>query len=528
MRIYLRKLDSLEVKPLPGSEGADSLPFWSPDSKRIGFFTAGKLKTVAVDDGNVQTLADGLTGIGSRIGSGWGSSGAILLCEAGKPIYRIADNGGAATPVLPFDTSRHETAQYMADFLPDGKHFLYTSISENGAGIYEGSLDGSKPVLVLNSATNLGYARPAHATTGYLLFYRQGQILLRPFDPAIARVSGSTEVLQSGVSGSANPDEASMVTAKLGSISAKTLVFGSPFAGARQITWLSREGKTVEIVGDAGTITDVQISPDQRRLVFARREGSFDIWFANLQRGGTTRVTFNESFASSPVFSPDGNRIAYFSSGNDGSAILVRSSNGTGGAEKVFETTKRVQATSWSPDGQWLASIVGEPGRWDIYLLPLARDRKAVPLVTTRFDEYQPQFSPDGRWIAYTSKESGRYETYVVNTPAAAGGTAAAQGKWQISTSGGQQPRWRRDGKELFFLSLTGEMMTVNVESSANSFRASAPASLFTTSLIPIGPPYLYDVSSDGRRFVALNPVGGGARPITVMVNWDAAMARRE
>ncbi len=182
--IYLRKLDSLEVKPLPGSAGADSLPFWSPDSKRIGFFTAGKLKTVAVDDGNVQTLADGLTGVGSRLSGGWGSSGAILLCEVGKPIYRIPDSGGEATPVLPFDTSRHETAQYMADFLPDGKHFLYTSISEKGAGIFEGSLDGSKPVLVLDSATSLGYARPAHATTGYLLFYRQGQILLRPFDPA--------------------------------------------------------------------------------------------------------------------------------------------------------------------------------------------------------------------------------------------------------------------------------------------------------------------------------------------------------
>ncbi len=187
----------------------------------------------------------------------------------------------------------------------------------------------------------------------------------------------------------------------------------------------------------------------------------------------------------------------------------------------------RAQASSWSHDGHGLATIVGEPGRWGIYLLPLARDRKPVPLVTTPFDEYQPQFSPDGRWIAYTSNESGRYETYVVNTPEAAGGAAAARGKWQISTSGGQQPRWRADGKELFFLSLTGEMMMVNIESNANMLQASAPTALFTTGLIPVGPPYVYDVSSDGRRFVALNPVAGGARPITVMVNWDAAMSAR-
>jgi eukaryotic-like serine/threonine-protein kinase len=170
---------------------------------------------------------------------------------------------------------------------------------------------------------------------------------------------------------------------------------------------------------------------------------------------------------------------------------------------------------------------VGEPGRWNIHLLPLVRQRKPVILAATPFDEYQPQFSPDGRWIAYTSNESGRYETYVVNVPEAAGGRSGDQGKWQISTAGGQQPRWRRDGKELFFLSTEGKMMAVNIDASGQGFRASAPALLFTTALIPIGPPYLYDVTADGRRFVALNPVGGATTPLSVIVNWADALVMR-
>lgn len=178
---------------------------------------------------------------------------------------------------------------------------------------------------------------------------------------------------------------------------------------------------------------------------------------------------------------------------------------------------------SWSPNGKWLACMIGEPGRWDIDLLPVTQGAKLVPFVNTPFDEYQPQFSPDGRWVAYTSNESGRYEVYVVNAPRVAGGSAAVQGRWQISTAGGQQPRWRADGKELVFISQKGEMMAVKIDSKASGIQASVPQPLFPTGLVPIGPTYLYDVSADGRRFVLLKPASSVTPPLRVVVNWASA-----
>ena len=351
---------------------------------------------------------------------------------------------------------------------------------------------------------------------------------MRPFDPASARVSGATFAVGTDVISAAIPAMGAFLdTTMLGSISSGTLVFARPFGLARQMTWFSRDGKPAEQIGDPGNLADIRISPDQRRIVFTRADAGPDVWLADLDRGGATRVTFSEGTATSPVFSPDGARIAYASDRPGGSKVLIRPSNLAAGTETVFESTRRVQLGSWSPDGQWLAAILGETGRWDVHLLPLARERKPVIVASTPFDEYEPEFSPDGRWIAYTSNESGRYETYVVNVPEAAGGRSGVQGKWQISTAGGQQPRWRGDGKELFFLSLEGQMMAVNIESSGHGFRASAPARLFATALIPTGPVYLYDVAADGRRFVVLNPLDGAAPPLSVVVNWATALVKR-
>lgn len=526
--VYIRRLDRVETTLIPGSEGVNSRPFWSPDSRRLAFFVGGKLKAVMVDGGDVQTLADGLAGNAASYSGAWSSTGVILFSQLGKPIYRMPDTGGTASPVLSFDASRGEVAQLLSGFLPDGEHFLFTSGSQQGVDTYEGSLDGSKPVRVLDSAAVLGFARPPRAQTGYLLFYRNGQILLRPFDPGSARMSGNAILVESGVFNSVTfSPNANMflATAKAGSISGRTLVYtenANVWAAPSQITWLSREGRALGSVGDPGRLGNVQISPDQRYLAFARADRGSDVWLADVRRGGTTRLTFNEGNASVPVFSPDGERIAYASERDGDYAILIRATNGSGAPEAMFKTRSQVHPASWSHNGEWLACIIGIPGNWDIDLLPIASGRKRITLTNTPFDEFQPQFSPDGRWIAYASNESGRYEVYVVNVPQAAGG-AAIQGRWQISIAGGQQPRWRADGKELFFLSDKGQMMSVRVDSNANGFQASPPQSLFPTGLIPLGPKYLYDVSADGRKFAILKPVSGAAAPLKVIVNWAAA-----
>lgn len=526
--VYIRRLDRLENILVPGSETSNSHPFWSPDSKRLGFFAGGKLNTANLDSGDVQTLIDGLVGNATSYSGAWSRTGAILFTQAGKPIYRLPETGGPATPLLSFDGSRGETAQLLGSFLPDGKHFLYTSLSREGTDIYEGSLDGSKPVRVLNSAAVLGFGRPVHARTGYLLFYSRNQILLRPFDPGSARVSGNAVLVQTGVNNSVtlSPNASAFVAAGInGSISNGTLVYDDLYSASRQITWLSREGQPVDQGEDrnSGRFMDVRISPDQQSLAFARLDRNSDVWLAYARHEGTTRLTFNEGNALSPVFSPKGDRIAYTSARSGGSAILIRAANGTGAPETLLSTRTEVHAASWSPNGKWLACIIGEPGRWDIDLLPVVQDSKLVPLVNTPFDEYQPQFSPDGRWIAYTSNESGRYEIYIVNAPQTADGSARVQGRWQISTTGGQQPRWGADGKELFFISQQGEMLSVKIDSTANGVQASVPQPLFPTGLVPIGPTYLYDVSADGRRFVLLKPVSGVAPPLRVIVNWASA-----
>ncbi len=530
--VYIRRLDRVETTLLPGSEGVSSRPFWSPDGRRLAFFAGRKLKAVTIDGGDVQTLADGLAGNAASYSGAWSSTGVILFSQLGKPIYRMPETGGTASPVFSFDSSRREVAQLLSGFLPDGKHFLFTSGSQQGVDTYEGSLDGSKPVRALSYAAALGFARPAHARTGYLFFYRNGQILLMPFDPGSARVSGDAILVESGVVDSAvfSPKANMFIaTNKAGSISGRTLVYthdANVWMAPSQITWLSREGRTLETVGDPGRLGDVRISPDQNYLAFAKADNGSAIWLADIRRRGATRLMFNEGSASVPVFSPDGKRIAYTSERDGDSALLIRATNGSGAPELLFKTKGQVHPASWSHNGEWLACIIGHPGNWDIDLLPIAQGRKRITLTNTPSDEFQPQFSPDGRWIAYASNESGRYEIYVVNVPQVAGGSAA-QGRWQISTAGGQEPRWTADGKELFFLSDNGQMMSVKVDSSANGFQTSTPQSLFPTGLIPLGPTYLYDVSADGRRFAILKPVSGVAPPLRVIVNWAPAFGVR-
>jgi Tol biopolymer transport system component len=520
-RLYIRRLDRLEAAPVPGSEGVNSRPFWSADSRRLGFFAGGKLNTVSADGGDLQTLIDGLIGNGGSYSGAWSSAGAILFTQAGKPIYRIPETGGTATPVLSFNKSRGETAQLLSCFLPDGKHFLYTSTGQKGVDTYEGSLDGSKPVRVLSSAAVLGFSRPEHDRTGYLLYYSGGQILLKRVDPRSSRSSNNVILVRTAPSNCllcSSTAGTFLATNTAGSIGGGTLAYVQD-AASRQITWVSREGGTVEQAANrpSGQLADVRISPDQQHLLFARADA---IWLAYAQGAGATRLTFNEGSASTPVFSPDGNRIAYTS---EQSTIVIRTANGTGAPETVFKTSMEVHPASWSPSGEWLACIIGEPLHFDIDLIPVSPGRKPLTLVSeANMEAYQPQFSPDGRWIAYTSNESGTYQIYVVNVPSAAGGSAVP-GRWQVSTAGGQQPRWRADGKELFFVSQEGEMMSVKINANAKGLRASTAEPLFSTGIIPVGPAYRYDVTADGRRFVLLKTVNGGAAPLKVIVNWSAA-----
>ena len=227
------------------------------------------------------------------------------------------------------------------------------------------------------------------------------------------------------------------------------------------------------------------------------------------------------------MWSSDGQRIAYGLNAEGESSLILKSATGAGREVKIMGGKGRILPSSWSANGKWIAYSTGQVGRYDMFLVEAAEGAKPIPLAASKTDEFSPRFSPDGRWITYVSRESGRGEVYVMGVPEAAGGTAEAQGKWQVSRAGGWSPRWRADGKELFFVGGDRKMMAAPIESSPAVFRSGEPAALFTTRLFPDSVDYSYDVSADGRRFLLLDSEEGGADPITVLVNWDSLLMRR-
>jgi len=512
--LWLRPIDFLQAQPLPGTEGA-TYPFWSPDSRFIAFFAGGKLKKIESSGGPPFTICDASDGRGGT----WNRDGDILLTPAvNSTLFRVSSSGGPLIPVTTLDPSKNETTHRWPYFLPDGRHFLYFTGSVFSPretltnSVLLGSLDSKESKLLLHSHTNAIYA------SGHILFMRQFTLMAQPFDTTSLQLTGDAVPI-------ADPVQEGRSVAK-GVFSASEnglLTYVEGASGAdRQLEWFDRDGKEMGAVPGADAYAGVRISPDGKRLAYYLDSAGYDIWSFDIARGLKTALSFGSGSGQGnlyPVWSPDGRRIIYTSYRNGKYGLYLKASDGSGTEEPLLETVDRIRfPTDWSPDGKFLTYIEGAQGGWAIWMLPLDGERKPFLLHKTQFAEREASFSPDGKWVSYCSNESGDYKVYVVPFP-------GPGGKWQVSPTGGCGPRWRRDGKEIFYLSSDNKMMATEVKASGSSFEVGATHALFGTR--PYGVFGRFDVSADGQRFAIPYEAGQPSAAITLVVHWPAELKKK-
>ena len=523
--LWVRPLDSVDAKPLLGTEGAIFLPFWSPDSRFLVFATDGKLKKIEAGGGPPQAICDIPQIV---IGGSWSPAGVILFSSNSGPLFTVPATGGLATPFTKVEPQ--ETFHSHPFFLPDGRHFVYTRHlgQAGGTGIYAGSLD-DKPEQQrsrrLVSAQFAVYAPGARAEHGFLLFLRDHTLMAQAFDTGRLAMEGEAMPVADPVS--------QYVSRGLFSASATgALAYQTGSATGNRIVWSDRQGAVLSDVGADGAYGEPQISPDGGRMAVRRMEpqtANVDIWLGDLSRGGSTRFTFDPAPDNRPVWSPDGSQIAFASSRSGTFDLYRKSSSGTGTEELLYHhSSEPSYPYSWSPDGRFLiyGKVSAETG-YDLWLLPNPGDAtpgKETPFLKTEFRETAAQFSPDGRWVAYVSDASGRPEIYVRPFPPPRNGG----GQWMISTGGAVQPRWNRNGKELFYFS-GSKLMAVEVAATP-AFQAGVPKMLFDAPIFTAGDVMAgisWDVSRDGKRFLLVTQSGkSGAEPITVVLNWAAGLKK--
>jgi eukaryotic-like serine/threonine-protein kinase len=509
--LWLRPLGSLTAQPLPGTEGA-SLPFWAPDGKSLGFFAQGKLKKITLSGEPPVTLCDAP----SPRGGTWGSNGVILFVpHPNAGVQRVSVNGGAPIAVATPDTTRQESNHLWPAFLPDGHHFLYlvTGQQPEEAGIYVASLDQGERRRLLAASSNALYAGP-----GYLLFARDRTLLAQPFDANKQQVSGEAvrlvEQIPGGPSGKAGfsvSDNGMLVHS------------ASIDLNNQQLGWFDRAGKSLGSIGTLGSYVTAELSPMEDRVAVTRidrQTRTFDIWLLDLASGSDFRFTYDPASDVNPLWSPDGSRIVWLSMREGAPSFYQKPVNGAGQAELLYRSDHQKVPTDWSDDGRFLLFQDNDPKtKWDIWVLPLEGERKPVPFAQTQYNESNGHLSPDGRWIAYTADETGTNEVYV---QAFQPNDQTEGGKWQISAKGGDRPSWRRDGKELFYLT-GGKLMSVEVKGGAG-FQIGTPKELFDMrSMRAIGG----SIAPDGKRILLVTIVEElNVTPFTIVLNWTAEMRK--
>ena len=510
LQLWVRSLDTLAARSLAGTEGAFQ-PFWSPDSRFIGFFAGGKLKKIEVSGGPPITLCDAPD---PRAGT-WNRDGVIVFGPtASSALQRVSAAGGVPTTATTL--GQDESVHMRPFFLPDGQHFLYRASTGPGGGpTYVGSLNSAERKFLFNAdSSNVVYSQ------GHLLFLRETTLMAQPFDAQRLVLTGDAFPIAENIRNSATTNPAGIFSASENAV----LVYqtGTATAGD-QLLWLDRTGKQMGALGDATLYSDLELSPDGKRASISITDQAGkgrDIWFYDVARGLRTRFTFGPGTALTSIWSPDGSRIVFNLNRKGHLDLYQRSSSGAGTEEVLLEDNLDKYPMSWSPDGQFILyrTGVGQTGR-ELFLLPLSGDHKPVRFLNTKFDEGFGQFSPDGRWVAYRSNESGRNEVYVAPFP-------GPGGKWQISTAGGDSPRWQHDGTEIFYLSPDNKLMTAAVNGKGASFEVRVVKPLFETRIV-LGGRYEYAVSADGQRFlINTAPEQAESAPITVVVNWTAGLKK--
>jgi Tol biopolymer transport system component len=510
VRLWVRPLDSLSAQPLTGTENA-VYPFWSWDSRNIGFFADGKLKRIAVSGGPPQSLCDAPSGRGGS----WNRDGVILFApDVASPIFRVPQAGGVPEPVTKLNVARQENSNRWPDFLPDGRHFIFFGRSNDPAqnGTYLGSLDGAEPKFLLKG----GSTAAVYAPPGFLLFVREGTLLAQGFDATKGQLSGEPLPVAERVEMNESTQRASFGVSQNGVIAFHA---GGSLGDNSILTWYDRTGKLLETVASPGVFVRPRLSPDGLKVATTL----VDLWVLDLRRGVKSRLTFGPGPTTEAVWSPDGSRIAYSAVRQGFSRVYARSADGSGNEETLLEAEAMQYPRSWSADGRFLAIERLPQGKStiEIWILPMFGERKAFPFLQDSFNEDEPAFSPNGKWLAYRSNESGREEVFVTRFP-------EKSGKWQVSSGGGSLPHWRADGKELFYIGSDGKLMTAAVEEKNGSPVFSTGQALFALPSAFTAGAAAYDVSRDGRRILIPKLMeSANPEPITLIVNWTAEMGQK-
>jgi Tol biopolymer transport system component len=515
--LYVRALRSSVAIPLPGTEEA-TYPFWSADGKQIAFFAQGKLKRIDAAGGPVQNICDAANGRGGA----WNSDDVVLFTPSvSSAIFRVSASGGTPEPVSKLDLGRYENSHRWPYFLPDGQHFLFWARNSLGTGeqtLYAGMLGSMQPTVVLKGVTAGIYA------SGYLLFLRDQTLLAQSFDPSSLKVSGDAMPIAEkiAINDAANVPEFSASNTGV-------LVYQTGDAkGAWDLQWFTRDGKAAGSVAQQERFYYPSLSPDEGRVavsLFNGSVGTANLWILDLRRGTKSRLTFGNGTQLGAEWSPDGKTLYYTSDSNGGRHIYARAADGSGSEQSVLNSPEASSEflTNVTADGKFLVytrQLASDPHKnIDIWALPLSGERKPFPVVQSPFNDVGAEVSPTGKWMAYHSNESGRNEVYVTAFP---GGGA----KWQVSTNGGADARWRGDGKELFFLDPSDNLMAVDVDPSGDAPRLGVPHPLFQAMGVQrqVG---TYVVTHDGKRFLVNSGSSKqGSEPLTLVTNWTAELKK--
>ena len=500
-QLWLRPLASETARAIPGTEGAASggsqTPFWSPDSRSLGFFTTNQLKRIDIDTGLVQALAD--TSI--AIGGTWGSEGIILFAPSpSSPIMRIGAGGRELAEATHLDAPR-QVGHRFPQFLPDGRRFLFlVQGTSESRGVYVGSLDSAETRRLLDGDTPAVFAPPSS-----LLFMRQEALLAQPLNLETGDLAGDPVPLAARVTIAPGGFNALAASASM----AGPIAYRA-HTGAVQLFWADRAGRQIGLVGqpDAGQPGQSSLSPDGRTLALTRTvNGNTDVWLMDLERNVVRPFTFETTRDVNATWSPDGRRIVFQSERAGVYDIYEKPADGTGTETLLLASPQAKIINDWSPDGRFILYQVQDPTTQnDVWVLPLTGDRKPFVVAQTQFAETGARFSPDGHWIAYVSNETGRSEVFVQPFP-------GPGGKIQISAGGGTVPQWRRDGREIYYLGPNNRVMAVPIAVTGTTLQAATPVPLFTA------PTAAMVASLDGQRFL-VSTVTEEDAPITLLLNW--------